>query len=174
MNGVKQKTGTAGGIIAPLVVLFALTAIIGGLFLVLSTKSDAQKECEENLQRIYRVLAFYEAKNDALPLLAYFPDDPQNDADSLYVIMESYSMDARICVCPAVHSTLRNQGLTYIWNTQLSGVPLPDDGPPQWMLVEMTAISGEVPAPHLRSYNVLYTDGTVKRVKDPLKELPGL
>ena len=48
------------------------------------------------------------------------------------------------------------------------------NGPPVWMLVEMTAVSSDLPAPHLGQCNVLFTDGSIRRIRDPLKELPGL
>ena len=38
----------------------------------------------------------------------------------------------------------------------------------------MTAISPELPTPHFRGYNVLYSDGTVKASSAPLNELQGL
>ena len=109
-----------------------------------------------------------------LPTLAYFPADPQTDADSLSVALESYGADARTCVCPAMHPVLRELGLTYIWNSSLSGKRLPRSGPPVWLLVEMTAIGSDLPPPHFGQFNVLFSDGTVHRVTSPLKELPGL
>jgi prepilin-type processing-associated H-X9-DG protein len=42
------------------------------------------------------------------------------------------------------------------------------------MIVDLTALAVDVPAPHPGGCNVLYSDGVVRRVRDPLKSLRGL
>lgn len=163
-----------GRMIVPLIILLLVIAI-GGLFWMLTNWSHEQHECEQNLKSIYTALETYEAKNHMLPKLAYFPDDP-NDADSLRTVLEGDLPDLKACICPGLHPMLREMGMTYIWNMRLNGKPLPQhDEQQQWMLVEMTAISRDVPSPHIGGYNVLYTDGSVKHVANPTAELlPGL
>ena len=161
----------------PVLLMFLLSVVIAvlGLFFVLSQNVRDRQMCEGNMKSIYSALVRYEADHGKLPTLAYFPPYPQTDADSLPVVLvEKYIADSRTCVCPALHSALRDKGLTYVWNTSLSSAPIPRNGAPRWMLVEMTAISRDLPAPHMGRYNVLYTDGSVKRVADPIRELPGL
>jgi hypothetical protein len=41
------------------------------------------------------------------------------------------------------------------------------------MIVELNALSDAVPAPHFGAYNILNTDGSVKRSKQPPAELRG-
>lgn len=163
-----------GGLTLWLLFLLAIAVAVGGLFMLLSQNAKDRVSCDSNLKKVFRALELYEVDRGSLPTLAYFPSDPQNDADSIVVALESYGADSHICVCPAMHSVLRELGLTYIWNAALSGQHLHRNGPPVWVLVEMTAINSDLPTPHLGHYNVLFSDGTVRRVRDPLKELSGL
>jgi len=176
--GVRRPSPPAdrrhGGVRMLALFLLAVGVAIVGLFLLLSQNSRDRKDCEANLKRIYRSLELYEVDRGSLPSLAYFPADPINDPDSLLVALESYGADSRSCVCPALHPVLRDMGLTYIWNSALNGRRIPREGKPVWLLVEMTAINEELPTPHLGHYNVLYSDGSVKRVRRPLRELQGL
>jgi hypothetical protein len=61
-----------------------------------------------------------------------------------------------------------------IWNVRLNGKKIPRGEERQWMLVEMNALSTDVPAPHLRRYNVLYSDGAVEQVRRPQDVLADL
>ncbi len=155
-----------------LLTLFAAAVIV--IYLALqSVRKSVQ--CTDNLREIYQALELYEMDKGALPRLAYFPDDPLTDSDSLRVVLEEYGVDGSACICPAVHPTLRDLGLTYVWNTRLNEANLVGgEGARQWMLVEMTAVSIDVGAPHFRSYNVLYTDGSIEHIRTPLEDLNGL
>jgi hypothetical protein len=167
-----------------LLFLLAVGIAIGGLFLVLSQSTRDRQRCEDNLKKVYAALDEYRTQNGRWPQLAYFPDDPMklsfrtNDSlavtGSMRLILANYLDDPKVCVCPAMHPVLREKGLTYVWNTSLNAAPLPAAGQPKWMLVEMTAVGTGLPAPHFGYYNVLYTDGSVRRVKDPSQSLDNL
>lgn len=174
MNAAPSSRNREGKILAKLLVLLAMVAAVSGLLFYLSMKTKQKQECADGLRKIYRALEQYEVERGTLPTLAYFPDDPHGDVDSLRTVLENNGMETRSCVCPAVHPVLRELGLTYVWNIALNGTRMTRSGTPKWMLVEMTAISSDLPAPHFRRYNVLYTDGSVKQSTAPLNELTGL
>jgi len=130
--------------------------------------------CTDGLKAIYRALELYEMERGTLPKLAFFPDNPVEDGDSLRVVLESYGAGGAVCVCPRAPRSQAELGLTYLWNVRLNGRKIPPVEERDWMLVEISALSSDVPAPHLGRYNVLYTDGTVERISKPLTELRGL
>jgi prepilin-type processing-associated H-X9-DG protein len=125
------------------------------------------RHCEANLRRLYSALELYEIDRGSLPRLALFPDEPKQDADSLLVALRPFGADAEVCVCPALPAGHRAIGLTYLWNVQLNGRKLKGPGAPSWMLVEISALSDNIPPPHSGGYNILYTDGQVQRSKTP-------
>lgn len=157
-------------ILVPMLTIGAIVAAL--LFAMLQVRNTIV--CSEHLRTIYRALELYEMERGALPNLAYFPDEPTEDNDSLRVVLEPYGLSSDRCICPAAHPIQINEGLTYLWNPALNSQRIPREGEPVWMVVDMNALSGDVPAPHLGRYNALFSDGTVKRIHDPRSELPGL
>jgi len=157
--------------------LFLLTVVIflvvGGIYHVLIQVSMTIK-CSDQLTRIYQALELFEMDRGSLPRLAFYADDPITDPDSIRVVLEEYGVDPGVWVCPSSHASISALGLSYIWNVRLNGANLRSLNERQWMLIEINALSTDVPAPHFRYYNVLYTDGTVERIRDPLATLPGL
>jgi hypothetical protein len=156
-----------------LVLITVLLGAVGVIYYILYQVS-LQKDCTDNLIRIYSAMEMYEIDRGALPRLAFFPDDPKQDSDSLRVALEAYGADAKACLCPTAPDSQTELGLAYVWNVKLNGRKMARDSDPEWMLVEISALSADVPAPHLGQYNVLYTDGKVRRVKYPLQDLHGL
>ncbi len=154
-------------------IVAALALLVSGLLHVL-TQVRRAAQCAAHLQSIYRALELYEMERGILPTLAYFPDLPMEDADSLRVVLEPYGLSPERCICPQSKPVQRAEGLTYLWNVQLNGRRIPRDAEAVWMLVDMNALTDDVPAPHLGRYNVLYSDGTVRRIRHPMRELPGL
>lgn len=116
---------------------------------------------------IYQGLEQYEIERGALPHATFFPDDPKQDSDSLPVILSAYCNAPDLFVCPASPRACQQRGLCYIWNVELNGRKISDFKEPVWMLTEINALSGQVPAPHWRSYHVLHTDGTVRAQRHP-------
>ena len=130
--------------------------------------------CQANLRTLYRAMEMYEMERGALPKLSFFPDNPTEDLDSLRVVLESHGASGTACLCPSGPASLRELGLTYVWNTQLNGRKIHRGGERTWMLMDIQALSPDVPAPHLRRYHVLYSDGQVDRIADPHALLDGL
>ena len=141
----------------------------GGIRLI---QMDMQDElCQERMLKIYAALERYEIEKGKLPTLAFFPDDPQHDKDSPLVVLEPYGAEEGLFVCPALPDLYDKIGLAYVWNTALNSSKLADAPEPVWMIVEISALSSQVPPPHFRGYNILYTDGTVRRSQTPPREL---
>jgi prepilin-type processing-associated H-X9-DG protein len=169
-----------GVLLRALAVAAVFSIILSGLYAYLG-RMRRTVQCAGHLTRIYYALEMYELAEDTLPTFAFFPDTQSNrtggDATgilSLRELMETYDVEADLCICPSAPRALADLGLTYVWNTSLNGKPLPEPEQRQWMLVEMQAILPELPAPHLGRFNVLYTDGTVERVRSPHEKLEGL
>jgi hypothetical protein len=164
----------AGGLIGKFMLLLAAGSVaMTGLFTA-TTAMRASRQCESRLNRIYRSLELYEIERGALPNLAFYPDDPRDGPDSLRGALENYGVDYETCVCPGAPRVMREAGQTYLWNNALSGQKMPRGAPPVWMLVEITALSSDVPKPHWGGYHVLYSDGSVATLPDPLSVLSGL
>ena len=151
----------------------AIAVLVGGIYFTLMQISMTVR-CSDQLTRIYQALELFEMDRGTLPRLAFYPDEPMTDPDSIRVVLEEYGVDPTVWICPAAHRRVSSTGLTYIWNAQLNGSNLRSYDERQWVLVEINALSKDVDAPHLRYYNVLYTDGKVERVRDPLHSLRGL
>jgi len=172
MNRINHRR--SGHVIFKLFLLtVAIAAIIGGIYFALMQISMTVR-CADQLTRIYQALELYEMDRGTLPRLAFYPDEPMTDPDSIRVVLEEYGVDPGVWVCPAAHAKVANQGLTYVWNTQLNGSNLRSFEERQWVLVEINALSTDIPAPHIGYCNVLYTDGKVERVRDPMNTLRGL
>ncbi len=150
----------------------AIFATVGGIYYVLMqvTKSI---QCTDQLSRIYQALELFEMDRGSLPRLAFFPDEPMTDPDSIRVVLEEYGVDSSAWVCPSSHPKIASLGLSYAWNIRLNGSNLRSFKERQWMLIEINALSEEIPSPHFGHYNVLYTDGTVERINNPIQTLKG-
>jgi prepilin-type processing-associated H-X9-DG protein len=170
MNKPAEHTGTArpaGGRAGHTVVRVLMAALVIGLLSGLAgwilRQSKKAQQCERNMARIYLALEMYEIDRGTLPALAFFPNDPQHDSDSLPVALKKYGVSGEMCICPALPPVLRELGITYVWNTRMNGKKLHEPGVRDWMLVEVNALSDQIGPPHLGQYNVLYTDGRVER-----------
>lgn len=127
--------------------------------------------CEENLLSIYDKLREYSLDHGSLPAISFFPDDVYTDPDSLYTVLVPYGILAEECVCPALARHLGDLGITYVWNARLSGIRWEELGPGAWLLVEINALSRNLPPPHGGHYHILYADG---RVESSIYPPPGL
>jgi hypothetical protein len=157
----------AGGFSALAVLVFIMVLAIGSASVRIALERARQDRCARNLRRIYSWLEMYEIDRGTLPHLAMFPDEPRHDHDSLVTVLQAYGSGDDTFLCPAEPADLRQEGLTYLWNVQLNGKTLRSPKEPTWMLVEINALSQTVPAPHFGAYNILYTDGQVRREREP-------
>lgn len=165
---------TNGRVMVKLLLMVVPCAVLlFGIYLLLHQLRQSF-DCQANLRTLYHALEMYEMERGALPKLGFFPDIPTEDTDSLRVVLESYGASGAACVCPAAPANLRELGLTYVWNVRLNNRKIPRGDAREWMLVDIQALSKDVPAPHLRRYHVLYSDGTVERITNPAATLPGL
>ena len=174
MRRTRPGAGSASGFV--LIELLAMAAVLIGLAAAIYTaihQNMLTKKCANNLRNIYAALENFEIDRGTLPRAAFYPDDPKQDNDSLLVALQPYRVQPDLYICPTAPGVQKELGLTYVWNVQLNGRKLHGSGPPAWMIVELNALSDAVPAPHFGAYNILNTDGSVKRSKQPPAELRG-
>jgi len=118
--------------------------------------------CREHLEEIYQALVRSNQENGSLPRLDFYPTNTRNDQDSLLVALRDYGIREADCQCPRSPASIREgQGLTYLWNVELNGIPLKDVQDHTWMLIEISALSATAKAPHFGRYNILLANGTV-------------
>lgn len=149
-----------------------LVAVVGAGAWAWARCREHARTCEARLHELYAFFELYELQHGVLPTLAFYPNEPRRDGRSLRVLVEQEGLNGEVCVCPAAPRLLREAGLTYLWNPALNGRRLADQPEPRWMLVEVHALSDEVPRPHFGSYHVLFTDGRVVRCRQPPSDLP--
>ncbi len=165
--------GRNGLTLVEILVVLMLAAAVVAVIGFFARQQMLRKHCAANLRAIYAALEMHEIERGTLPRLAFYPDDPKQDGDSPLVVLRPYRAGTDVYVCPSAPSSLAAAGLTYVWNVRLNGKKLRGPGPPEWMLVEMNALSDAVPPPHLGRYNILYTDGRVVASKEPPPDLRG-
>jgi hypothetical protein len=144
----------------------ALCGIAGGTHYYMRHVALAE-EAKKNLNLIYMALEWYEMENGQLPDLAFFPENPREDGDSLLVALKRFGVDERMTVCPSAPQSIQDLGLNYVWNVRLNGRRLYQPGLREWVLVDIHAISPSVPYPYLRGYSILFSDGVVEWSKVP-------
>lgn len=172
---LNPSNNPASGHILLKLLLLAIPCVLLLLIAHIALESlRSSHECQKNLRTLYRALEMYEMERGALPKLSFFPDLPTEDADSLRIALEPFGATASSCVCESAPHNFQELGLTYIWNTRLNGHKIPKGSQREWMLIEVQALSTDVPAPHWGRYHVLYSDGEVERIADPKKKLEGL
>ncbi|HMP90459.1 MAG TPA: hypothetical protein PJ991_09665 [Kiritimatiellia bacterium] len=169
-----MNNNRSGHVVFKMFILTVIIALVVGAIYFTLMQITMSVRCTEQLTRIYQALELFEMDRGALPRLAFYPDEPMTDPDSIRVVLEEYGVDPTVWICPSAHRKVSATGLTYVWNSRLNGANLRSFGERQWMLIEINALSTDVNAPHLRYYNVLYTDGKVERIRDPLETLRGL
>ena len=161
----------SGFTLIELLVVLVMLGCLAALGWFAARQVMIRKQCKRNLYAIYNALEMYEMDRGTLPRLAFFPDKPQTDKDSPLVALRTYSSSPEIFICPAAPAYHQALGITYIWNVTLNGRKLHAAGSPTWMMTEMSALSENVPPPHLGVYNALYTDGHVRKLKKPPEAL---
>ncbi len=121
-----------------------------------------QTDCKNNLMQLYQALLMYDMNNGGLPKAAFFPKHPKGDPDSLELILDAAYRPS--LVCPVFPSAIKEKGLTYLYNDSLGGQSLDmiPDAPNTWLLMEMNAVSPEIPMPHPGGFNILYANGQVR------------
>jgi hypothetical protein len=154
---------------SPLRLVLVTVMLVLGAFAIYVTQQlrSMDQRCEENLASIFGALNRYENEWGRLPELAFFPDHPEESRDSLLSVLRRYGVTDLHCVCPALPQNVQRLGITYVWNSSLSGRARASLAEPTWMLVEISALNPQLAAPHANRYHVLYSDGTVRKEPHP-------
>ncbi len=156
-----HEVSSAGFAVAPVFVLLLVVVLVGSLF-GRYTERKSESLCRKHLYHMYTVMEMYEIEHGHLPSLSFYPDDPRHDEESLRVFLEKMGLNGDVCVCPSAPKTIRETGLTYLWNIKLNQQKLSLKNP-VWMLVELNALSSQVSPPHRGNYLILYSDGRIER-----------
>ncbi|MBN4073995.1 hypothetical protein JYT61_00380 [bacterium AH-315-E10] len=120
-------------------------------------KKAVQIECQHNLRSIGQLLTMH-VMDDAYPKAAFYPKDPKKGKDSIRVILGG---PAKIWQCPGLPDKLRESGLTFVYNDELSGKRAVGNAAKKWVLIEINCVSKSAPHAHPGGYNILFADGHV-------------
>jgi prepilin-type processing-associated H-X9-DG protein len=165
------RTSRSGHAVLKLVALTGVLAATIGIIYFVLVEAARTVQCRDQLSRIYQALEVYEMSHGSLPRLAFYPEEPLADLDSICVVLEAYGLESSTWICPSSHKVIANAGISYIWNTRLNGRNTRSLREPQWMMVEINALSADAPRPHLGYCNVLFTDGSIARIRNPAETL---
>jgi hypothetical protein len=166
-------TRKSGTVFLPWLFIFLM---ISSLFWLLNRVNRGVQHteiCRNHLEQIYQALLDYEQEHGRLPALQFFPVESTEGEGSLIDILESQTeSDMSWLQCPAAPALLREQGITYLWNTELNQSSLTDRDTITWVLVDMQALDETLPGPHFGKVHILYTDGRVELSDAPPHSLP--
>lgn len=145
-----------------LVELLLVTAILGAVSPTsyVGVKNKAYEiQCMNNLKQIGTAIQMFELEQGRLPDAKFFPKNPDTDPRSIKVILKQYGMPNEMFICPTAPQQLKNLGLNYLWNDELSGKSLYSIRNPSqtWLMVDMTA-AYEKATSHRNGYNILYAN----------------
>jgi hypothetical protein len=167
---MKKKSGA---VLLPWLFIFLM---IGSLLWLLNRLNKGlvyADGCKIQLENIYVALRNYEQEHGRLPALELYPVNPEDSEETLRGVLENQpGFDSSWLQCPAAGDVLREQGITYLWNTELNQSSLKDREDITWVLVDMHALDDSLPGPHFGEVHILYTDGRVERSEDPPPGLP--
>ena len=152
-----------------LIEVMAATTIMAGMqssnYQGVMDRTRALK-CQQQLRQVGMVLM----TTGALPKAAFYPTgDPKTDPKSIRVLLKG-KVPEQMLVCPTAPAAMARTGLTFLWNDKLNGKNMMMAGR-TWVLIEMNCLAPNPVAPHSGKYHVLYTDGSVKSVDKPPREI---
>jgi len=155
--------------------LFILTMLGSLLWLLIRVNQGIRstEACRDQLENIYQALRFYEQENGRLPALELFPVNPdETDETLMKILSDQPGFQPDWLICPSSPEVLREQGITYLWNTELNQSSLSDRDSITWVLVDIHALDDSLPGPHFGKVHILYSDGSVELSADPPHSLP--
>ena len=131
----------------------------------LGAKNKAKQiQCTNQLRQIGMAVRMFEMSEGSYPDAKFYPDPDKvlEDPKSIAVILKPYGGAKDLFICPTAPPALKERGLTYIWNDELSGKSSSYVSNPSvtWMVMDMTAAHDGVSS-HMGGYNILYADGHV-------------
>ncbi|NCC52056.1 MAG: hypothetical protein EOM20_12680 [Spartobacteria bacterium] len=162
MNKYNQKNKAGFSSSGLLLLLLALLLGVSAYLTFQNWKKE--RICAAQLAAIYDAVSRYEIRQGILPALQFYPVDPASQEGSLRLFLMGEGVRGDDAVCPSSPRIFRKTGQTYLWNDALNGQHLSALKEPRWMLVEMNALSTDVPPPHWGRYHVLMTDGTIRKL----------
>ena len=80
-----------GFVLVKTLLLTAICLLVAAVIYVAVRQHTLALMCEDNMDRIYTALEMYEIERGTLPRLAFFPNDPVRDVDSLNVVLDELS-----------------------------------------------------------------------------------
>jgi prepilin-type processing-associated H-X9-DG protein len=150
-----------------LLVTTIVTSISTGSY-IMAKKKAVETVCKNNLHQIQSALTmFLTENNDRLPDGVFYPKEMSSDK-AIHNILNPY-IRGNVFVCPALPDELQKRGLTYLWNDIFSGkrINVIQNADKEWLMVEMTAVSKDIPPPHAKGYTILYLDGHIDYLHQP-------
>ncbi|HIE43288.1 MAG TPA: hypothetical protein EYP78_00635 [Candidatus Omnitrophica bacterium] len=155
-----------------LVVMTLLSSIPVSSYVGVKNKA-LQAQCTSNMRQIGMAIKMFVMSEGRYPDADFYPEEPLKDPKSIVLILKSYGIQEKIFLCPTAPPVLKEKGLTYLWNDELSGKnPSSIKNPSKtWLMVDVTALDKRVSS-HLGGYNILYADGHVEWSTEPLPFIP--
>ena len=162
-----------GAVFLPWLFIFLM---IGSLLWLLNRVNQgvqATDQCRQQLKNVYQALKFYEREHGRLPALELYPVNPEeNDETLVKLLADQPGFQKEWLQCPSAPDVLNEQGITYLWNTELNQSSLSDRETITWVLVDMQALDDALPGPHFGKVHILYSDGRVEHTQHPPHNLP--
>ncbi len=158
-----------------LLVTGILTALGGDSFTGVTSKAH-QVACFNQLRQIYMAFQMMAMNDEPLPRAWFYPPDnhPYREQFNLANIMARQGVPKQLFICPAAPEEIKQRGICYLYNDKLCNRNLDGISDPAntWLLMDVNAVTDQVPPAHLGGCNVLYCDGHVKWV--PASAIPKL
>lgn len=142
-----------------LVELTAVAALVAAIPTARYARAKAQAQAVQEINKMRQIgqlLQMHQLESGSWPKASFYPEDPENGADSIRSILGG---DPRLWVSSAMPAPLQAKGLTYVYNDRLAGRRSVSGD--EWVLIDMTCVAPQVPAPYPRGWNILYADGRV-------------
>lgn len=145
--------------------LIELTAVAGIISTLsagtyLGVQKGRERECINNLKQIYDAVMMFEMDNGTLPGAKFFPSSA-SDSRGIHSILAQYGV-RNVMFCPSLPAQLNNYGTNYIWNDTVNNRNINSIPSSTWLMTEMTAVSKNIPPPHMAGFSVLYVEGNAQ------------
>lgn len=127
-----------------------------------------EMECQNQLRQIAMAVEMFVQSAGAYPDALFYPEEPLKDPRSIVHILKPYGAPRRLFLCPVSPPAIRQKGLSYLWNDELSGkTPGSIRNPSEvWLMVDITAAHEGISS-HSGGYNYIFADGGVRWKKEP-------
>ncbi|MHB8995272.1 MAG: prepilin-type N-terminal cleavage/methylation domain-containing protein [Armatimonadota bacterium] len=159
-----------------LIVTGILTALGGGNSFQNVTNKAHQVTCYNQLRQLGLSFMMMAHMDEPLPQAWFYPPDnhPAREQYNIVNIMARQRVPKQFFICPSAPEELKARGCCYLYNDRLSNRNLDSiDRPGEtWLMMDVNAVTSEVPPAHNEGCNVLFCDGHVKWM--PASAIPNL